>query len=403
MNRQMIRSERAHYMCPNMHFAIRFGLDGAFEPQKIQEALSCLASAHPFLRALVSHAPETDDLFYNVTAESKIQYSFYHDETAMEQAWENIALSEWNVFEKGLLMVFSCPMRSGTTFLFAAHHLLTDGKGLLELACTFADCIVEGKKPAYSEERLIAFMDDLPKGSDLALISRLLVDHAGKQWRRENQTVPYAQYLQFEASYGQAHRIEYQCDGMDARALCALRECCHAAKVSVNDWLMAQIYLKTGTNKIIMAADIRDDLVCYNRGALGNYSTALGIVCHTKTTDPMEKAKEVHSLVQKALANPKSKMLVLACYLRMEPTLLDAAAISALGGFESKAARFVGGGMFGFAKPMAYSLTNLGTVENQHMTFAEFIPPASPATHATVGILTLNGVMKAVTSVRASS
>ena len=41
-------------------------------------------------------------------------------------------------------------------------------------------------------------------------------------------------------------------------------------------------------------------------------------------------------------------MLVLACYFEMSPTLLDAAVISALGGFDSKAGRFVGGGMFGF-------------------------------------------------------
>ena len=37
-------------------------------------------------------------------------------------------------------------------------------------------------------------------------------------------------------------------------------------------------------------------------------------------------------------------MLVLACYFNLEPTLLDAAAIAGMGGFESKAAEFVGGG-----------------------------------------------------------
>lgn len=91
-------------------------------------------------------------------------------------------------------------------------------------------------------------------------------------------------------------------------------------------------------------------------------------------------------------------MLVLACYFEMSPTLLDAAAISALGGFESKAGRFVGGGMFGFSNPSSYSITNLGKVENNNIKSMLFIPPASPAAKLTLGVVTLNGVMKACSS-----
>lgn len=399
MNRQNIRSERAHYMCPNMHFGIRFSLHSVFEPQKIREILELLAAAHPFLRALVQREDGTDNLFYNVTDESKIQCSSLADETKVEQAWGCIAISEWNVFVEGLLKVFSCPTQEGTTVLFAAHHLLTDGRGLLELVCEFTDCLADGKTPKFAEEHLIASMDDLPKESELAFVSRVLVDRAGKRWRKENHPVSYAQYLKFSVFFGETHPVDYRFDKMDESSLTALSGQCHAAGISINDWLMAQLYLRTGTKRIIIAADIRDRLREYRSGALGNYSTAMGIICRTRTTEPMEKAKDVHMLVRKALSNQKSKMLVLACYLQMEPTLLDAAAISALDGFDSKAARFVGSKMFGFSKPTAYSITNLGKFENQHMDFAEFIPPASPAASATIGVLTLNGVMRTVTSV----
>ena len=91
-------------------------------------------------------------------------------------------------------------------------------------------------------------------------------------------------------------------------------------------------------------------------------------------------------------------MLVLACYFEMEPTLLDAAAISALGGFESKAGMFVGGAMFGFHQPKSYSITNLGKIENENVKSIMFIPPASPAAKLTLGVVTLNGVMKACSS-----
>ncbi len=399
MNRQYMRSERAHYMCPNMHFAIRFLINEAFVTQMISQTLASLAAAHPFLRALIRHDEETDELYYHVTDVSKIQYRPFSTEDEMMQAWTDIAGSEWNVFETGMLKVFSCPDKGGTMLLFAAHHLLTDGRGLLELICEFADCIAEGKAPMLAEEHLIASIDDLPKGSGLAFISRLLVDRAGWQWQKERHAVIYADYLKFAAAYGRAHPVEYRRDQMDANEMAALCAKCHDAGVSINDWLMAQLYISEKTNKIIIAFDIRNDLPCYHKGALGNYASAMSIVCRTKTTSPMGKAKEVHALMQQSLSSPKRKMMVLACYLRMNPKLLDAAAISALGGFDSKAARFVGGSMFGLSKPTSYSITNLGKIENQHITFVEFIPPASPAARATLGVLTLNGVMRVVTSV----
>ena len=102
--------------------------------------------------------------------------------------------------------------------------------------------------------------------------------------------------------------------------------------------------------------------------------------------------------VQKCRKNNRKWMLVLACYFEMAPTLLDAAAISALGGFDSKAGRFVGESMFGFAQPRSYSITNLGRVENGNIRSILFIPPASPAAKLTLGAVTLNGTLRLCSS-----
>ena len=173
---------------------------------------------------------------------------------------------------------------------------------------------------------------------------------------------------------------------------------CKENGFSMNDLLMAKIYLQSGTEKIIIAADIRSMFSKYRKGALGNYSTAKGIHYKEKESDEVTMAKKVHKTVQKHLKNNRLLMLVLACYLEMSPTLLDAAAISALGGFESKAAKFVGGGMFGLGQPKSYSITNLGKVDNANIKSLMFIPPASPAAKLTLGVVTLNGTMKACSS-----
>ena len=177
-----------------------------------------------------------------------------------------------------------------------------------------------------------------------------------------------------------------------------MSQLCKDNGFSMNDLLMAHMYIKTNTDKIIIVADIRQLFSRYQEGALGNYATAMGIQGKTKTTDVVEVAKKVHELVKKHMENMSSLMLVLACYFEMEPTLLDAAAISGMGGFESKAGKFVGGGMFGFSQPRSYSITNLGKIENTNMKSIMFIPPASPAAKFTLGVVTLNGVMKACSS-----
>lgn len=124
----------------------------------------------------------------------------------------------------------------------------------------------------------------------------------------------------------------------------------------------------------------------------------MGMECKSKTTDEVEKAKEVHGIVRKVLSDNSKLMTVLACYFSMDPTLLDAAAISGLGGFDSKAAQFVGGGMFGFSNPSSYSITNLGRINCESLRSAMFIPPASPAAKLTLGVITVNDKMYACSS-----
>lgn len=88
------------------------------------------------------------------------------------------------------------------------------------------------------------------------------------------------------------------------------------------------------------------------------------------------------------------------CYLQMTPELIDAVAISTLGTYQSKAARFVGDHMFGYGSQEGYSITNLGRIESDVIAEASFIPPASPANRKTQGILTVNGKMAICSAVR---
>lgn len=398
MKKQYVVTERAHFMCPNMHFGMLMEIDKEYIEEKVQETLDRMAKAHPFLKCFIAYEDGTDKLYYKSTEYSQTNLHVREDIAALWEDYSRISEQDWNVFENGLLKVYVYPRKQGMTVLFVAHHLLVDGRGLLELAQEFANDYVGNVMPIFTEEQLMESIHDLPEKSSLAGISKMLIRQANKQWAKENHTVSYEQYQSFVEEYSKKHKVEYQTYEIKENEVEQMRTLCKENAFTMNDLLMAHMYQKTGTEKIIIAADIRNTLACYKKGALGNYSTAMGIVCKTKTTDVIQKAKEVHKLVQKHKKKNRDLMLVLACYFDMKPTLLDAAAISALGGFESKAGSFVGGGMFGFRNPSSYSITNLGRIENSNMKSLVFIPPASPAAKLTLGVVTLNGVLRACSS-----
>jgi len=398
MKRQYLITERAHFMCPNMHFGILMEIEKEYDKAHVEATFNRMAEAHPFLRCLIAYENGTQQLYYKITEVSKINVNLKEDISSLWFDYKNISKQDWNVFENGLLKVYIYPQSQGMTILFIAHHLLVDGRGLLDIAQEFANDYMGAISPVYVEETLPESIDDLPEKSSLSGISKMLVKQANRQWKKENHTVSYEQYKSFVEEYSRKHAVEYKTYEVDDVTLAQMTQLCKTNGFSMNDLLMAHMYLQTGTEKIIIAADIRNMLSIYSKGALGNYSTAMGIHCKSKTTDIVKKAQEIHKLVQKHLKNNRALMLVLACYFEMTPTLLDAAAISALGGFESKAGKFVGGSMFGFGQPKSYSITNLGKVENENIKSIMFIPPASPAAKLTLGVVTLNGKMKACSS-----
>lgn len=398
MKRQYLVTERAHFMCPNMHFGIILELDKKFDLIEVQKTLDRMAEAHPFLKSLIAQEEGTNQLYYRIMSASQIMLSVRENEDTLWEDYKEVSSQGWNVFKEGLLKVFIYPKTAGIKVLFVIHHLLVDGRGALQIAEEFANDYVKHVHPVYVEEQLLESVFDLPPKSALSGISKLLIKQANARWKKENHVVSYEQYCNFAMAYAKEHPVQHEMYILDKDTVLQMNQTCHENGFTMNELLMAEMYQRAKTDKIIIAADIRNIISNYRKGALGNYATAMGIVCKSKTEDVAELAKKVHKIVKKHITKNKSRMQVLACYFEIDPTLLDAAAISALGGFESKAGRFVGEGMFHMGKPAAYSITNMGKLDNDNMRSVMFIPPASPASKLTLGVVTLNGTMRLCSS-----
>lgn len=365
-----------------------------------------LSLAHPFLRAVIGHEEENNTFFYDVGGSSKTEVIIKDgDISGLEDAdiiseYERLTSFERDITKEGLLRIAAWRSGMSTVFLLVFHHLLADGRGALMLAEELAGYYVNATEPEYAEEKLISSKSDMPEDSQLNFVSRLLVKRANKQWAKEGHTLSYSEYHSFADSFVKSHKVSHTLQLTEKDELTDMLEKCRSRGVTLNDRLMAEMFINENTDKIIIAGDIRDKLACYNKGALGNYSTSFSVEVKNKGGDVFALAKEVHAKVQKKMQKNSDLYLVLQCYADLDPALLDAAFISATGGFESKAGRFIGDMFFGMSSPKGYCITNLGRTESDTMDGAFFIPPASPAIRKTQGVLTVNGKMRICTSTR---
>ncbi len=393
-DRKYLYTERAHYMCPNMHFGIVAEIGVEFDANGIIESIDVLKSAHLLMRSLIAEEQGSSRIYYEEQSELEIPVTIKKADDNWQADYEAVSLAGWNVQKEALLKVFAYPSESGTRVLFITHHLLCDGRGLLQLVQEFADHYANGVKPHLVDEKLMESLDDLPSGSDLGFISKVLIKDANKKWRKEGHKVSYEEYLKFERDHDSKQDIKREIKNIDEEELDTLLAMCKENGVSLNDYLVAKMMIDAGTDKVVIASDIRNEIKNYKEGALGNYATAFGVVVKKKSSKIMELAKAVDHEVRSIMSKPDKEMLVLSCYFNMDPELLDAIAISTLGGFESKAGKFVGSKMFGYEKRDGHCITNLGRIESSVIREGIFIPPASPANRKAWGVLTINKKMR---------
>ncbi len=353
-----------------------------------------MQKAHPFLQSLIAEEADTGRIYYQIQDYLNIPVMVKKEAALWQQDYEEISVQGWNVRKECLLKVVVYPKENEFQILFIAHHLLCDGRGLLQLAEEFAEHYVNGVMPQFVREHLIQGLDDLPPDSDLPFISKLIVGDANRRWKKEGRQVLYEEYSAFERAYLQKHNIKREIFTVCNQKLEEILALCKQHGFTVNDWLIAKMMLEENTNKVVIAADIRNQAKCYRQGAMGNYSTAFSVSVKKNGENVISLAKRIASQVINICQHPQKEMLVLACYLHMQPGLIDAVAISTLGDFESKAGTFVGKNMFGYGSQNGYSITNLGKIQSDTIAEAVFIPLASPANQKTWGVLTVNNHMK---------
>lgn len=389
-----IITERAHYMCPNMHFAIAIEIEAGFDEAKIKKTVDDLKMSHPLLMSVIEE-DEYGNPIYVQKADIQVPVFIRENHTTWLADYDEVTSEGWNLRCDCLLRVIAYPKEKGTFLVFAAHHLLCDGMALWKLAASFADIYMGKKDVCRYEDRIIEAMDEFGGNLKTSFMVKCITSSANKKWRKAGKKVSYDGYRQFERNYLSNDSVKKTISSLGGDQLGALIDGCKANNVTVNDFLVAQMMVSQHTNRVVVGSDVRKLFNNYEEGSLGNYSSAYSIEVK-KSGDVWSVAKAVSKAAGQIKNNPSREMLTLLLYASLDQNLLDAAPISALGGFESEAGLFVGDRLLGFRNGKNHTITNLGKHESESITRAYFVPPCSPSVKMIVGVITLNGVMNKV-------
>lgn len=395
--KRTVYTERAHYMTPNMNFAIAAEICAEYDFAKVQHTLDLLKAAHPLLSSVISVDKDKNVVYKN---DKNMEIPVFVKDNADNWLadYDEITKTGWDLRKDCLMRVIVYPKGNCTFVVFAVHHLLCDGKALCDFALTFADMYANSSSCGSYEDRTIASAEELRGNLKLPFFIKYIVNSANKKWSGDKNPITYDKYRDFELSYCSSHTINKSLSSMSSDKLDELKSQCREKGVTINDYLIAQMMTDEKNSTVIIGADIRKYYSKYEEGALGNYSSAYSVGITKLSEDVWEVASYVSKAVGKIKSNPRKELLTLALYASLDQELLDVAAISACGNHKSEAGLFVGDRLLGLKTPRNYTITNLGSYESSTVSNAFFVPPASPSAKRIDGVITVNGVMNTVSA-----
>ena len=141
-----------------------------------------------------------EDAVYSYSSEVSVPITFGENYQSMMDDYEKVTKAGWDLRKDCMLRLITYAHGDNTFVVFVAHHLLCDGKALLDLALQFADIYVNGSEAGKYEDRIIESSDEFMKRLKLPFMVRCIIDSANKKWRAKGDKVTYDRYRQFEIS-----------------------------------------------------------------------------------------------------------------------------------------------------------------------------------------------------------
>lgn len=385
---RMLCTERSHLFIPNDNIVIKVNIGGNPDSDFITKAIDSAVRANESLNCKIV-------LLENGTAGyEKIDNPVYSVEVSNKGFREIIREEESNVFKLAigeLIRFFILNGNNNIELLVIAHHLAGDGLSIVYL--------IEDIMKALSGEKLefkplhILSLDELPKKSEMNLISKMLLKRLNQKWLKSGRVFAYSDYEKMFKDYWKNRKTYIFYETLSQNELELLCEKARQCKVSINSIVTTAFILAYGKKADTgLAVSIREK--AYQ--AMANYVTGIAFSYkYSKGKSFIQNAQAVHKCIYKKLGSDRKKYLVLRFIAMMECSLIDAACMTAFSKYENKTAKYFTHLMEYDGKSKDISITNLTKLDiaqkygKYSISNLIFIAPIIPNSSRVIGIATL--------------
>jgi NRPS condensation-like uncharacterized protein len=241
---------------------------------------------------------------------------------------------------------------------------------------------------------------ELPQNNHLkkkngGFLLKLFAGSLNKQWNKNKKIFSNSEYTKFFTKYRKQNPAGIYLAETEKDFLPKLKTDCKARGVTVNEAILTafvrSIQLQN-ENKLIRvgcAASIRNEFEIPTPNHMGNYVTGISI--------DVENAESVPLKLREKFNNPKKRYLVIHFLDRMEKSLIESVMYAGYGDYENPVSKKLAEQLHE-QHGKSFGVSNLGVQNFDDFSFnvsdVWFVNPAFPQNFLTIGLITVNGIMK---------
>lgn len=390
--RLKLMMERYFLFEPNVHMNVVFTVEGDVSAEKLKEAVN---KAYTQNQTTMSKAVFDDkgDLYLEEMAQSGCHV--YIDSRDWQEIRREQEKIPFRINEGEFLRTFIIPGGQNTAVYLMIHHMTCDGSGLFLLIEDIMNNLA-GNEVAYKPTVVLTKRQTIHKG-DLTFKERLFLKLLNRKWRKVKQIFTWEDYYKIHETYWKNKSSYVDMTVVEGEELKALRQECKDLNVTVNSYLMAKFLKDYPEYKNLgMPISLRN-----GERSVSNLVASLTVnFDYDQSKTFQENAVVLDQMVRPRLKDQRTRFHTPQFLAIMEPTLVDAALMHHILGYESELAKVMGGlvGYYG-KRYTELGLTNMRVVDipsqygDYRIGSITGAPPSISTAEKVMGVFTFNDRM----------
>ena len=400
MNKYPILNERLYLRSPSINVCFRVIIEGIFDKNKMEEALSKVIMRHPFLKCSVNI--DNGNNAWLVENANPINLDYFESNEMDWQTWyqenDNIPFDLIN----GNLVKFCVICGKNTEVIILGHHVISDGIGYLNL---LNDILLALDDRLEMTPQMPPFETEFKKTVKLSFLEKIYAKGLNKKWKKSRKQFSENDYIGFFEQYRKKCIPKFYMASIENEDLNKLLEHGKSNGLSVNEIIASALSLAfmeiMNRNEISLgvAANIRNELVPKPNDCMGNFVTGISAnINFDQQNDFISNARIITSKIKEQLENVKNRHMVVHFLNEFDKDLVESIMFAAYGDFDHPVSKKLAELIGEKSENKGLGISNLGryghnVYENFNVMDLQFIGPSFPANAITIGIITVNKKM----------